>query len=281
MITAWIVVTVVSKSSTRALIETFIADWSSTMTNWARASATSGNQLVPDVESVSGSGDAPAVTAAPLLMLRPLPSSGRPAGRGSPLPDEGRGRPLTVDGEGPLWCAPPFLPGSRSAHDLEVEGARAEVPISRNQTGSNISVPRAVSSGPRSMTSSWPKLSRSETTVALAGASSPETKTVEDSPRVFGSTISEAVMVFRVLTTFASGKARWICSPSESVSLTNMVGGKPWEKSRGLAMSTSTLPARLSAPARPSTSRAAAPEEALTTSSAPAAASANVARPTP
>ena len=43
----------------------------------------------------------------------------------------------------------------------------------------------------------------------------------------------------------------------------------------------STLPARLSAPARPSTSRVAAPEEALTTSSAPAAASAKVASATP
>ena len=35
VITAWIVVTVVSKSATRVLIDTFITDWSSTMTNWA------------------------------------------------------------------------------------------------------------------------------------------------------------------------------------------------------------------------------------------------------
>jgi hypothetical protein len=33
VITAWIVATVVSKSATSVLIETFIADWSSTMTN--------------------------------------------------------------------------------------------------------------------------------------------------------------------------------------------------------------------------------------------------------
>ena len=46
MITAWMVVTVVSKSATSALIETFIADWSRTMTNWAMARATSGSQLV-------------------------------------------------------------------------------------------------------------------------------------------------------------------------------------------------------------------------------------------
>ena len=43
--TAWIVVTVVSKSATSWLIETFMTDWSSTITNWAAASATSGNQF--------------------------------------------------------------------------------------------------------------------------------------------------------------------------------------------------------------------------------------------
>ena len=39
--TAWIVVTVVSKSLTSWLIETFITDWSSTMRNCAVANATS------------------------------------------------------------------------------------------------------------------------------------------------------------------------------------------------------------------------------------------------
>ena len=39
--TAWIVVTVVSKSLTSWLIETFITDWSSTMRNCAVAKATS------------------------------------------------------------------------------------------------------------------------------------------------------------------------------------------------------------------------------------------------
>ena len=85
--------------------------------------------------------------------------------------------------------------------------------------------------------------------------------------------MSVAFIVLRVLTTLASGNARWICSPSESVSLTNRVGGKPAEKSSGLAISTSTLPARFAAPASPTTSSEAAPDEALTTSSAPAAAS--------
>ena len=42
--TAWIVVTVVWKSWTSALIETFITDWSSTMRNCAVAKATSASQ---------------------------------------------------------------------------------------------------------------------------------------------------------------------------------------------------------------------------------------------
>ena len=62
MITAWIVLTDVSKSATNALIETFIADWSSTMTNWAMANATSGNQLVFGLGSVCVTWESPAVT---------------------------------------------------------------------------------------------------------------------------------------------------------------------------------------------------------------------------
>ena len=46
--TAWIVVTVVSKSSTSWLIETFITDWSSTMTNCAVASATKGAHRIAE-----------------------------------------------------------------------------------------------------------------------------------------------------------------------------------------------------------------------------------------
>ena len=45
--TAWIVVTVVSKSSTSWLIETFITDWSSTMRNCAVAKAISAGQAMP------------------------------------------------------------------------------------------------------------------------------------------------------------------------------------------------------------------------------------------
>src|SRR6478735_11655441 len=41
--TAWMVVTVVSKSLTSVLIETFMTDWSRTITNCAVASATSGH----------------------------------------------------------------------------------------------------------------------------------------------------------------------------------------------------------------------------------------------
>src|SRR3954447_4186739 len=58
------VVTVVSKSSTSALIETFIADWSNTMTNWAMANATSGNQFVCRVAPVCAASDALAFTVA-------------------------------------------------------------------------------------------------------------------------------------------------------------------------------------------------------------------------
>ena len=76
MITAWIVVTVVSKSSTSALIETFIADWSRTMTNWAMAKATSGNQFVFGVGSVTVASDSPVVTVAPVLGATPY--CGRP-----------------------------------------------------------------------------------------------------------------------------------------------------------------------------------------------------------
>jgi hypothetical protein len=38
--------------------------------------------------------------------------------------------------------------------------------------------------------------------------------------------------VFKALTTFASGKARWICSPSESVLATSSVGGSLREVER-------------------------------------------------
>lgn len=39
--TAWMVGTVVSKSATSWLIDTFMTDWSRTITNWAIASAMS------------------------------------------------------------------------------------------------------------------------------------------------------------------------------------------------------------------------------------------------
>src|SRR6476659_3106225 len=42
--TAWMTETVVSKSATSVLIDTFMTDWSSTMTNCAVARATNGNQ---------------------------------------------------------------------------------------------------------------------------------------------------------------------------------------------------------------------------------------------
>ena len=147
----------------------------------------------------------------------------------------------------------------------------------RSQIGRYISVPRAVLMSPRSMTSVCPKLSSSSVTVALAAGSSPETKTEDSAPSVAGSTMRSALRVLRVLTTRAAGKARWICSASESVSFTNSVGGIPWLKSRGLETSMTTLPSRLSAPARVSTSTEALPFVTTTTTSAAAAAAANVA----
>ena len=73
MITAWIVVTVVSKSSTSALIETFMADWSSTITNCAMASATSGNQFIFGAGSVCASTASPVVTVALLVVATSRP----------------------------------------------------------------------------------------------------------------------------------------------------------------------------------------------------------------
>ena len=57
VMTAWIVVTVVSKSATSVLIDTFITDWSSTITNCAVARATSGHHFfmrIPVLRSSRG-----------------------------------------------------------------------------------------------------------------------------------------------------------------------------------------------------------------------------------
>ncbi len=81
--------------------------------------------------------------------------------------------------------------------------------------------------------------------------------------------------MFSDLTTRRAGYVRWICSPRLSRFETVRVGGKPWENSSGLATSTSTLPARLAAPAAARASRDAAPAVAFTTISPKEAASAN------
>ena len=87
-----------------------------------------------------------------------------------------------------------------------------------------------------------------------------------------------ALTVFSALTTRVAGKRRWICSANESVLDTSSEGGMPREKSSGLLTSISTLPARCSSPAASRAAIEPAPLVALTTSSAPAAASANPAR---
>jgi hypothetical protein len=81
------------------------------------------------------------------------------------------------------------------------------------------------------------------------------------------------------LTTFAVGKARWICSPRESVFETYRDGGMPPETSSGFAMSIRTLPSRFSSPAALRASSEPAPFVAFTTSLPAAAASANVPSP--
>jgi hypothetical protein len=96
-----------------------------------------------------------------------------------------------------------------------------------------------------------------------------------------GSTITSQFIVLGAFITRACGKRRWICSPSESVLDTNSEGGVPWEKSSGLAMSTSTRPEMLCAPADSSMAIEPAPLVAFTISSAWAVASSGVASATP
>src|SRR6478752_3827893 len=153
-------------------------------------------------------------------------------------------------------------------------------PMRDSHSGRYISAPRAEAMPPRSWMCSGaqPKPWSSTVTLVLASASSPATNTSWSPPPTrAGSTMTSQFMVLRLLTTFAPGKARWTCSPRLSVLTTESEGGKPLLKSSGLAMSSSTLPSRLSAPAWARASRVATPEVALTTSSAEAAASANVA----
>ena len=71
VITAWMVVTVVSKSSTSWLIDTFITAWSSTMRNWVAAStASAGHATV----SVAGAGTSPTSPVTPVVPSDPAVS---------------------------------------------------------------------------------------------------------------------------------------------------------------------------------------------------------------
>ena len=86
VMTAWIVVTLVSKSSTSWLIETFMTDWSSTITNWAIARPTNGNHdLRVPLSLVDGS------TASFVIWV---PVVGRRCS-GSPCPGDPPGRTAT------------------------------------------------------------------------------------------------------------------------------------------------------------------------------------------
>ena len=72
--TAWIVVTVVWKSRTSALIDTFITDWSSTITNCAEAKATSASEPLPAVALLTFLPSAPGGCPP----SRPIPVTERP-----------------------------------------------------------------------------------------------------------------------------------------------------------------------------------------------------------
>src|SRR3954451_4712670 len=71
VITAWIVVTVVSNSATRVLIDTFITDWSSTMTNWAVPSAIIGAQRIADPAGLPGAALPAGVVSVTVWSLQP------------------------------------------------------------------------------------------------------------------------------------------------------------------------------------------------------------------
>src|SRR3990172_6769561 len=118
------------------------------------------------------------------------------------------------------------------------------------QSRTYISTLRAVEILPRSIMSRQPNQSRKIiTTVALASISLPLTKTTVFSINLDGLIITLALTVLRVLTTFVSGKARWICSPKESVLHTVNVQVSV-ERSSGFEVSIKILPFRFPAPAR-------------------------------
>src|SRR5438876_908990 len=121
---------------------------------------------------------------------------------------------------------------------------------------------------PRSRMSSpgQPKLWSKPFTSLFADSSFPDTKTLCRPGTSEGSTMTSQFMVLRVLTTLASGNALWICSARLSFVVTRSEGGRPCEKSRVFATSTSALPVRFSAPAARSTSSEASPEVQLKTS---------------
>src|SRR5215210_3383390 len=79
--------------------------------------------------------------------------------------------------------------------------------------------------------------------------------------------MTSALTVFSALTTRTFGNARWICSARLSSLQTERVGGRPSEKSSGLATSMRTLPDRCSAPADSSAASEAVPAVQLRSAS--------------
>ncbi len=132
--------------------------------------------------------------------------------------------------------------------------------INRTHSARYISVPLAVLMSSRSMTDFQPNQSATiSRTLDLAFASFPLMKMSWGPGIMWGVTITLQLMVLSVFTTFTSGNALCICSPSESVLHTVRVGGMPLEKSSGFEMSTRILPFRFFAPANFKASSEAAP----------------------
>lgn len=86
--TAWIVVTVVWKSWTNWLMDTFITDWSRTMTNWAVANATRARdpfgRVAVSVTCISSAASTPSGSRRPAVRLPPAGGRNRVACLGMP-----------------------------------------------------------------------------------------------------------------------------------------------------------------------------------------------------
>ena len=144
----------------------------------------------------------------------------------------------------------PERAGQALADDLEVEHGCAECAPRRSHTG--ITSPRAA--GGRQVAEVEDVASRTSSAARRRclgiGVVAGNEDGVSAPPSCPGSTMRSALSVLRDFTTWAPGKARWICSASESVSLTNRVGGKPPAEVEGVGQCQGS-PCRPGCPRRP------------------------------